>query len=58
VVVVVLNKENLPQQWKESITVPIRKKCNKIDCSNYRGIEEYRCYQLHTKLYPIFFFQG
>jgi hypothetical protein len=29
------NKEELPQQWKESITVPIYKKGNKNDCNNY-----------------------
>jgi hypothetical protein len=32
------NKEELPHQWKESIVVPIDKKGNKTDCSNYRGI--------------------
>jgi hypothetical protein len=32
------NKEELPQQWKESITVPINKKGDKTDCNNYRGI--------------------
>jgi hypothetical protein len=32
------NKEELPQQWKESITVPIYKKGDKTDCSKYRGI--------------------
>ncbi|PNF39764.1 hypothetical protein B7P43_G04711 [Cryptotermes secundus] len=32
------NKEKLPDQWKESITVPVRKKGDKTDCSNYRGI--------------------
>jgi hypothetical protein len=30
-----MNKEGLPQQWKESITVPIYKKGDKTDCSNY-----------------------
>jgi hypothetical protein len=30
------NKEELPQQWKQSITVPIYKKGDKTDCSNYR----------------------
>jgi hypothetical protein len=32
------NKEELPQQWKESIIVPIYKKSDKTESSNYRGI--------------------
>jgi hypothetical protein len=32
------NKEELPDQWKESIIVPIHKKSDKADCNNYRGI--------------------
>jgi hypothetical protein len=32
------NKEELPDQWKESITAPIYEKGNKSDCSNYCGI--------------------
>jgi sorting nexin-29 len=32
------NKEELPQQWKESIIVTIYKKGNEIECNNYRGI--------------------
>jgi hypothetical protein len=32
------NKEELPDQWKESVIVPIHKKANKTDCINYRGI--------------------
>jgi hypothetical protein len=32
------NKEDLPDQWKESIIVPIYKKGDKIDCNEYRGI--------------------
>jgi hypothetical protein len=34
----ICNKEELPQQWKESIIVPLYKKEDKIDCSNYQGI--------------------
>ena len=32
------NKEELPEQWKESVTVRIYKKGDKTDRSNYRGI--------------------
>ena len=32
------NKEVLPEEWKESIVVPVYKKCDKTDCSNYRGL--------------------
>jgi sorting nexin-29 len=32
------NKEELPHKWKESTVVPIHKKGNKRDCSNYQGI--------------------
>jgi hypothetical protein len=32
------NKEELPDQWKESIIVPVHKKSDKTDCSNYFGI--------------------
>jgi hypothetical protein len=32
------NKEELPDQWKESIIVPIHEKCDKTNCNNYRGI--------------------
>jgi hypothetical protein len=31
-------KEELPQQWKESIIVPIYKKGDTTDCNNYPGI--------------------
>jgi hypothetical protein len=32
------NKEELSEQWKESIIVPIYKKGDKTDCNNYFGI--------------------
>jgi sorting nexin-29 len=31
------NKKQLPDQWKESIIVPIHKKSDKANCNNYRG---------------------
>jgi hypothetical protein len=32
------NKEELPDQWKESIIVRIHKTGDKTNCNNYRGI--------------------
>jgi hypothetical protein len=32
------NKEELTDQWKESIIVPVQKMGEKTDCNNYRGI--------------------
>ena len=32
------NEEELAQEWKESVIVPIYKEGDKTDCSNYRGI--------------------
>jgi hypothetical protein len=34
----VWNKEELPEEWKESIVIPIYKKGNKRYCSNYKCI--------------------
>jgi hypothetical protein len=48
------NKEELPQQWKESIIVPIHKNGNKTAIF----IEESPSYQLPTKYYPTFFWPG
>ncbi|KAJ4446721.1 hypothetical protein ANN_13418 [Periplaneta americana] len=37
-VLAIWEKEIVPEQWKESIIVPIFKKGNKTNCSNFRGI--------------------
>jgi hypothetical protein len=34
----ICNKEELPDQWKESVVLQIHKKGDKTDCSNCRGI--------------------
>jgi len=38
IIISIWNKNKLPEKWKESIIVPIYKKGDKTDCSNYRGI--------------------
>jgi len=37
-IISIWNREKLPEESKESIIVPIYKKGDKTDCSNYRGI--------------------
>ena len=34
----IVNKEELPEEWKESVIVPIYKKGDETNCSNDRGI--------------------
>jgi hypothetical protein len=34
----VWNKEELPDQWREFIIIPIHKKSDKTDINNYRGM--------------------
>jgi hypothetical protein len=43
-IIAILKKEELPEEWKETIIVPTHKKDNNTDFSNYRGIS---IYQLH-----------
>jgi len=54
-IISIWNKEELPEDWKESIIVPIYKRGDKIDCNNYRSISF--C-QLCTKFYPTSCSQG
>ena len=37
-IISIWDKEELPEDWKESIIVSTYKKGDKTDCSNYRGI--------------------
>jgi len=34
-IISIWNKEELPEEWKESIIIPIYKKGDKTDCNNY-----------------------
>jgi len=46
-IIAIWNKEELPEEWKESVIVPIHKKGDKTECNNYRGIS-----LLPTTSYP------
>jgi hypothetical protein len=37
-IIPIWSKKELPDQWEESIIIPVYKKGNKTDCCNYRGI--------------------
>jgi len=37
-IISIWNKVEFSEDWKDSIIVPIYKKVDKIDCTNYRGI--------------------
>jgi hypothetical protein len=47
-IISVWNKEKLPDQWKESITVPVPKRGKKLTAIIIMG---YGCYQLRTTFY-------
>jgi hypothetical protein len=51
----VWDKEELPDQWKESIIVQFTKRVIKLTVIIIVG---YHCYQLHTKFYRISSSQG
>jgi hypothetical protein len=54
-IIAIWNKEELPEDWNESILLSIHKKGDKTDCKNYRAY--YFC-QLHTKFCPTSCPQG
>ena len=37
-IISIWNKERMPEEWKESIIVPIYKKGDKTDCNNYKDV--------------------
>jgi hypothetical protein len=44
----------LPQQWKESIIVPIHEKGDKTDCNNDRGISPLStAYKILSSILPV-----
>jgi hypothetical protein len=54
-ITLVRNKEELLEEWNESIIVPIYRKGDKTDGSNYRA---YHICQLRTKFYQTSCCQG
>jgi hypothetical protein len=51
----VWNMKELPDQWKDSIIIPVYKKGDKTDCNSYCGIS---LLSLHTKVYQLSSSQG
>jgi hypothetical protein len=48
------NKEKLPDQWKESIIIPVHMNGDKLIVVI---IEGFHSYEPHTNIYPIFYSQ-
>ena len=53
-IVLIWNKKELPQEWKESIIVPIHKKGDRMDCNNK---EEFHSCLLHIKFFRTCFYR-
>jgi len=54
-IISIWKKERLPEEWNESIIIPIHKKGDKTDCNNYRGIE---LLPTTYNIFPTFCCQG
>jgi hypothetical protein len=54
-IISVRNKEELPEEWKESVILPIYKKGDTAECGDCTGIS--LCH-LYTKLFPTYCCQG
>jgi len=54
-IISIWNKEELPEKWKESVIVPIYKKGDKTECSNYGDIS---LLPTTYKIYPTSCSQG
>ena len=50
-ILAIWRQEKLPREWKESIIIPIHKKGEKTNCSNFRGISLLpTCYKILSKI--------
>jgi hypothetical protein len=48
------SEEKLPYQWKQSIVIPIHRKGDKTDCSNYQGISlASTAYKILSKFFSL-----
>ena len=49
-IISIWKKEDLPEEWKESIIVSVYKKGDKTDCTNYRGISILPTYKILSNI--------